>query len=134
MTDASASSIADRLHRFVAAQLPDVADLHLHGLHRTSAGLSRENWVFDASWLEHGTVVEESLILRRDPEGSVLRTERRVEFAVLRALERSDVPAPRVRWFDEHGATLGRARSERRPVPDRSWWRRVIWLVLRGRS
>lgn len=108
MTDANASSIADRLHRFVAAQLPDVADLHLHGLHRTSAGLSRENWVFDASWLEHGTVVEESLILRRDPEGSVLRTERRVEFAVLRALERSDVPAPRVRWFDEHGATLGR--------------------------
>jgi aminoglycoside phosphotransferase (APT) family kinase protein len=27
---------------------------------------------------------------------------------VLRALERTDVPAPRVRWFDEHGSQLGR--------------------------
>jgi len=108
MSDGDAPGIADRLHRFIAAQLPDATDLQLHGLQRTSAGLSRENWVFDASWRDRGTVVDEALILRRDPEGSVLRTDRRVEFAVLEALARTGVPVPRVRWLDDHGRTLGR--------------------------
>ena len=100
--------MADQLGRFVASQLNGVADLQLRGLHRSSAGLSRENWFFSASWRSGEAVVDESLILRRDPEGSVLLTERRVEFAVLRALEQSAVPAPRVLWMDEHGRALGR--------------------------
>ena len=100
--------MADQLERFVASQLDGVSDLALRGLHRSSAGLSRENWLFDASWRVGDTVVDQSLILRRDPEGSVLLTERRVEFAVLRALEQSGVPAPRVLWMDEHGDALGR--------------------------
>ena len=108
MTDGSSLGVADRLHRFIVEQLPDATEVQLRGLHRSSAGLSRENWVFDLSWCDHGTPMEEPLILRRDPEGSVLLTERRVEFAVLRALEHSSVPAPRVRWCDEHGHALGR--------------------------
>jgi aminoglycoside phosphotransferase (APT) family kinase protein len=40
--------------------------------------------------------------------GSVLDTDRRQEFAVLRALEATTVPAPRVRWLDADGDALGR--------------------------
>jgi aminoglycoside phosphotransferase (APT) family kinase protein len=101
--------VSARLRRFVEAQLPDARDLRIEGLRRTSAGFSRENWVFDASWTEpDGTTVHEPLIMRRDPVGSVLDTDRRQEFAVLRALERTAVPAPRVRWLDADGAALGR--------------------------
>ena len=100
--------VAERLAAFVAAQLPPDAGVELDGVHRTSVGLSRENWVFDARWRDRGAPVQENLILRRDPEGSVLATDRCVEVAVLRALEHTDVPAPRVRWFDEHGTHLGR--------------------------
>jgi aminoglycoside phosphotransferase (APT) family kinase protein len=73
-------------------------------LRRTSAGFSRENWVFDATW--DGT--RHDLIARRDPPGSVLNTDRGVEVAVLRALAGTDVPAPRLRWADLDGGRLGR--------------------------
>jgi aminoglycoside phosphotransferase (APT) family kinase protein len=71
---------------------------------RTSAGFSRENWVFDATWGGH----RHDLIARRDPVGSVLETDRRVETAVLRALVGTGVPAPTLRWADLDGARLGR--------------------------
>ena len=71
---------------------------------RTSAGFSRENWVVDASW----GGVEHQLIVRRDPVGSVLNTDRAVEVVVLRALGPTDIPAPRLRWADLEGSRLGR--------------------------
>jgi aminoglycoside phosphotransferase (APT) family kinase protein len=71
---------------------------------RTSAGFSRENWVFDATW----GGVRHDLIARRDPIGSVLDTDRRVEVAVLRTLADTDIPAPTLRWFDLDGTRLGR--------------------------
>jgi aminoglycoside phosphotransferase (APT) family kinase protein len=108
MTTEADTPVAERLARFVAAQLPPDADVELTDVRRASVGLSRENWVFDASWRERDRRVDEQLILRRDPEGSVLATDRKVEVAVLRALEQTDVPAPRVRWFDEDGSQLGR--------------------------
>jgi len=110
MTDtAPIDDLGVRLEQFLIHQLGSAADLHLEGLRRTSAGMSRENWVFDASWRDaSGRVVSEPLIMRRDPVGSVLDTDRNVEFAVLRALEHTDVPAPRVRWLDADGSTLGR--------------------------
>ena len=107
MSDTS-GGVAERLTQFVAAQLGHPDELELRGVRRTSAGLSRENWVFDASWRQGDARVDEALILRRDPPGSVLLTERTVEVAVLRALEHTPVPAPRVRWADEAGAHLGR--------------------------
>jgi aminoglycoside phosphotransferase (APT) family kinase protein len=97
------------LHAFLASQLDDPDTLEIRDLRRTTAGLSRENWVFDASWRDaNGTAVEAPLLLRRDPEGSVLDTDRRVEVAVLQALEHTAVPAPVVRWADISGDALGR--------------------------
>jgi aminoglycoside phosphotransferase (APT) family kinase protein len=104
-----AEDVATKLRRFVESQLPEARDLRIHDLRRTSAGFSRENWVFDASWVdEGGSAIHEPLIMRRDPVGSVLDTDRRIEFAVLRALEPTAIPAPRVRWLDADGAQLGR--------------------------
>jgi aminoglycoside phosphotransferase (APT) family kinase protein len=98
-----------RLRAFIESQLVDSTDLRIDDLRRTSAGFSRENWVFDASWRDASShQVRERLIARRDPVGSVLETDRAVEFAVLRALEPTPVPAPRVRWLDEDGSWLGR--------------------------
>ena len=73
-------------------------------LRRTSAGFSRENWVFDAVVGSR----REAFIARRDPVGSVLRTDRRVETKVLTHLETTTVPVPRLRWTDLEGGRLGR--------------------------
>lgn len=104
MPEAS-DDILDQLERFLAAQ-PDVAaPPRIERLERVGVGRSRENWLFDAVWPD-GTV--EPLIVRRDPRGGLLETSRATEFAVLRALEGTAVPAPRVRWLDADGALLGR--------------------------
>ena len=76
----------------------------IDGLTRTSAGFSRENWVFDGIW--NGE--RHHLIARRDPVGSVLNTDRRVEAGMLRALADTDVRAPTLRWADPDGTRLGR--------------------------
>ncbi len=103
-----AGEVGDRLARWLGSELPRGADVHIEGLRRSSFGMSRENWVFDASWQGDQGPVREPLIVRRDPVGSVLDTDRRVEFAVLKALEPTPVRAPRVRWLDAEGRWLGR--------------------------
>lgn len=99
--------IARDLTRWLADELHDPA-LRIEGLRRTSVGYSRENWVFDATWHDGGREQTRAFIARRDPVGSVLETDRRVEFGVLDALSDSAVPVPKVRWLDADGARLGR--------------------------
>ena len=108
--DATGDMIAAGLRALITARVDDVIDIEITNLTRTSSGYSRENWPFDVSWHARGsdTPVRHELILRRDPLGSVLVTDRRVEFAVLRALEGSPVPAPRAMWLDADGEYLGR--------------------------
>jgi aminoglycoside phosphotransferase (APT) family kinase protein len=106
--DTSASSVREGLERLIHAHEPRAGQLEIRGLRRTTGGLSRENWPFDARWLEGGVPREHALILRRDPLGSVLETDRRSEFAVLRALEKSGLPVPRAFWLDADGTFLGR--------------------------
>jgi len=103
-----AALVEERLATWLTTELPKDADVRVKGLRRASAGMSRENWLFEASWLVDGDGVSEALIMRRDPVGSVLDTDRSVEFAVLKALEPTVVPAPRVRWLDADGRWLGR--------------------------
>lgn len=101
------ADLVAKLRAWIAEEVGD-PELVIEGVRRTSAGFSRENWIFDASWTERGAQQTQPLIARRDPPGSVLNTDRRVETAVLRALEATDVPSPRMRWADLAGSRLGR--------------------------
>ena len=102
-----ADAIAHGLAAWLAEELADPS-LRIDNLRRTSVGYSRENWVFDAVWTADGEVRQAPFIARRDPKGSVLETDRKTEFSILRALERSDIPNPRARWLDADGSRLGR--------------------------
>lgn len=103
-----ASGIRDRLEAFVSAQQAD-GHPRIVDLHRIGVGRSRENWVFDRV-TSRGEEREERepLILRSDPEGGLVETDRGQEFALLRALEGSGLPVPRARWLDADGRWLGR--------------------------
>ena len=100
-------AIEPALIRWLADALGD-PDLRIDGLRRTSVGYSRENWVFDAVWQADGMPRRGAFIARRDPVGSVLDTDRRLEFGILEALSDSAVPVPKVRWLDADGTRLGR--------------------------
>jgi len=108
--DTTSTGVAAALQQLIAARVDDATDIEITNLTRTSSGYSRENWPFDVSWRSAGTDarIHHQLIMRRDPLGSVLVTDRRVEFAVLRALEDTAVPAPRALWLDADGEFLGR--------------------------
>jgi len=97
------------LTAWLRAELRDPG-LRIGALRRTSVGYSRENWVFEATWQADGEAQAQAqaFIARRDPAGSVLETDRRLEFAILSALAGSNVPVPRARWLDADGTRLGR--------------------------
>lgn len=95
-------TVADELAAWLQDEVGEPVEIG--SVRRTSMGFSRENWVFDATWGGE----RRDLIARRDPVGSVLDTDRRVEVAVLEAMIHTDVPVPTVRWVDLDGARLGR--------------------------
>jgi len=108
---AEVEAITALLQQFLAQRLPGARDVRISGLVRPALGLSRENWPFDATWTDghsDGRTHTEKLIMRRDPVGSVLETDRRLEVAALRLLERTRIPVPRVRWFDPSGEIFTR--------------------------
>ena len=92
--------IARQLVAVLSAEWPAARELAIADLHRTSTGLSRENWVFEAQWRDHSGARSQRMILRRDPPASLLLTDRRWEFRVLRALQNTAVPAPPQRGLD----------------------------------
>lgn len=96
------------LEEFIRRRLGQVDGLRVEGEARATGGQSRENWPFDLHWEDGGQSQHRRLFLRRDPVGSVLETDRRVEFEVLRRLHDQPVRAPEVVWLDADGSELGR--------------------------
>ena len=103
----SGADLTEALRAWVAEEVGDPGAT-VSRVTRTSAGFSRENWIFDLTWNDGSGARTEPLIARRDPPGSVLATDREVETGILRALEQTSVPAPRLRWVDLEGSRLGR--------------------------
>lgn len=116
----------ERLRMFFAAEFPDGSP-EVSNLLNTSLGRSRENWSFDLAYRDDGTKREEPLMLRRDPLGGLVETERSKEFAILRALEAASVPAPAGRWLDAEGQWFERPSLIMRREPGA-----VDYYVLNG--
>ncbi|QEC48309.1 phosphotransferase family protein [Baekduia soli] len=103
---ASDAEIIQLIQAFIGAQTGETPP-EIVRLHRASLGKSRENWSLDAVWGGDASGPE-PLIVRRDPEGGLVDTDRELEFNLLRALEPSGLPVPKVRWLDATGEWLGR--------------------------
>ena len=97
--------------------MPAAQDIVLTSLTRAAGGLSRENWSFDATWADAAGTHAAALMLMRDASGTLLNTERAREFAVLKALEGTSVPAPAVYWMDADGRWLGAPSVVMQRVP-----------------
>ena len=107
MPGASDAQTLDQLYAFLGSQV-DLPSPRIVDLSRPSLGRSREQWLFDAVWPTGDGEEREPLILRRDPLGGLVETERAQEFNLLKALEESGVPSPKVRWLDASGTWFGR--------------------------
>ncbi len=90
----------EQVAAYLQHKMPDAREIEVSQLWRIPGGASRETWSCDATWREGKARAGRGLILRRDPEASLLETERYVEFRVYQALQGSGVPVPEVFWLE----------------------------------
>jgi aminoglycoside phosphotransferase (APT) family kinase protein len=100
--------IEERIRGYLAERL-GAPDLALHHVQRIEVGWSHETWLFDADWTEGGDARSQGLCVRRDPGNALLRemSDLGVQYAVLRALEGTAVPAPRPFFYEPAPNDLG---------------------------
>jgi aminoglycoside phosphotransferase (APT) family kinase protein len=100
--------MTEQLASYLRARMPEARDVTVTDLERKSGGASRETWAFTARWTENGRPKDGEFILRRDPTGSLLESDRAREFQVLNALYESGIPVPRMYWLELDGKWLDR--------------------------
>ena len=88
------TDLSSRLATYIAAKLPEARDVRVEGLERIHGGASRETYRFRLLYAGSSGDVERGLILRRDPPGSLIDTERANEFNAYRAFHGTVVPVP----------------------------------------
>ncbi len=93
----------ERIARYAEHRLPDAVSVRVKELHRIHGGASRETYrVCLAIRDRNGKEGEQRWVLRRDPEGSLIETERRNEFDAYSAFHGTCVPVPRPLWLEEN--------------------------------
>jgi aminoglycoside phosphotransferase (APT) family kinase protein len=95
-------TLAERLTAYLTRT--NGADTQVENLARISGGASRETYRYDA--VVEG--VRSGFILRRDPPGSLIETDRRAEFLAIRSFAGKGVGAPDAVVLEESGAELER--------------------------
>lgn len=101
------SDLREQLTVFLAAGLPADADLRVDEPVLLGGGSSKHNWAFDATWTQAGPRLRRELMLRQDPEQSVISTSAQRETALLQVLVEADLPTPVVHAADLTGAVFG---------------------------
>jgi aminoglycoside phosphotransferase (APT) family kinase protein len=97
-----------RIRDYLASRL-DAKDLALRSVERIAVGWSHETWLFDAAWTDRSGEHVQGFCLRRDPGNALLRdlSDLPTQYRVLRCLEPTAVPAPRVHFLEEDMSVLG---------------------------
>lgn len=103
----SAPGLETALADYLRARMKPVENVQVTGLSRFHGGASRETYRFELHWREDGKARSRALILRRDPQASLIDTDRRIEFAAYRTFHGSGVPVPEALWLEMDSAALG---------------------------
>lgn len=103
------SAMQEKIRAYLQSKLPHARDLTLTQFTQTAGGWSHEIYTFYARWSEHGQTVTRGLCLRKDPGVGLLRnlSDLHEQYRVLRALEPTPVPTPKVYWYEEDASLLG---------------------------
>ncbi len=99
---------AKQIAAYLEERIPGAQGLSVSGVARIPGGASRETWSCDAEWTEGGAPVRRGFIIRRDPTGSLLETDRQVEFRIYQVMAQAGVPVPPVYWMEEDSRHLER--------------------------
>ena len=101
------AALETSLAAYIGLKIPDAAQIRVDELEQISGGASRQTYRFRLSYKELGKDRERRLILRRDPSGSLIDTDRKIEFAAYKAFFGTNVPVPEVLWLEDDPRHLG---------------------------
>ncbi len=99
-------ALEPRIAAYARHRLPEVEDVVVDGLDRIHGGASRETYRFRLRFRRDGRSLERRLILRRDPPGSLIETDRANEFNAYRAFHGTRVPVPEPLWLEQESRWL----------------------------
>lgn len=97
------AELAAKVEVYLAAAMPEKRSLKVKGLKRIHGGASRQTYSIDVLSADG----LEGLILRRDPEASLIDTEREVEFAAYQTVHGRDIPVPKPYVLEKSAEPLG---------------------------
>ena len=100
--------LAKRFAEYLAARMPDAADLAVSEFSRIPGGASRETYRATVSYREDGREIRRGMILRRDPTSSLIDTERELEYGAYVAMQNTDVPVPKPLFLEQNTRWLDR--------------------------
>ena len=101
-------TIAEPFAAYVAHRWPDASHVRVDEVERIHGGASRETYRLRLRFERDGRAREQRLVLRRDPPGSLIETERANEVRFYRAFQEGPVPVPGILWLEEDPRWLER--------------------------
>ena len=101
--------IREKIQKDLRRRLPGSPEITLESFAQQSVGWSHEIFLFDAVWKEGSEPRRRGFCLRKDPGCGLLREMSSLEeqFRVLKALEPTAVPTPKVYWYEPDPSILG---------------------------
>jgi len=99
-----------RLIEWLSTKLPEATDLSLGPVGGPdTTGFSSDTLLVDARWADMGGARAEEFVIRVEPTGEVVfpHYDMDLQFRVLDALAPTDIPVPRVWWYERDPAVLG---------------------------
>jgi aminoglycoside phosphotransferase (APT) family kinase protein len=104
-------AVAATIQAWLASQLANAQNLVCSNFSIPGGtGFSNETYVFDASWEAEGQQHQQGLVLRVRPSAHkvFMEDDFALQYRTLEILGReTDVPVPRVRWYEEDDSFLG---------------------------
>ena len=102
-------TVQEKIVGYLESKMPSARNLALSDFVHSAGGWSHEIYVFFASWNEDGRAMRRGFCLRKDPGSGLLRelSSLREQFRVIKALEATSAPTPKVYWYEEDPSLLG---------------------------
>jgi aminoglycoside phosphotransferase (APT) family kinase protein len=102
-------AVRGRLTSWFAGKMPQASGLALSPLQRPGGGSSNKTFFAELRFRQDGAMRVENLVIRWVPRGFNLfpKYDMKEQFRLMEQLEKTAIPVPRTRWFEEDEAVLG---------------------------
>jgi aminoglycoside phosphotransferase (APT) family kinase protein len=103
------TEMQSKVTSWLREQMPGVRSLSVSSLERSKSGMSSETFLFDISWEEAGHRGSAGMVLRCAPRSYPVypKYDLRREALIMKYLQGTEVPVPKVYWLEEDDRWLG---------------------------